>query len=106
MRRLDCGICLQDIEDYYDTTVSIIDHNQRLLSMAADTPPGAKILSSGRVLILRDGVSRRRFIYIRPQRLKEFFQLSSISNQMLGCCSNLHRRPLPRGTRRTGFWQW
>ena len=62
MPRLDCAMCLKDIEDYYNTTVRIIDHNQRLLSMAAGTPHGAKLLSSGRVLILRDGVSRRRFV--------------------------------------------
>lgn len=62
MRKLDCGICSQDIEDYYDTTVSIIDHNQRLLSMAAGNPHGSKVLSPGRVVILRDGVSRRRFV--------------------------------------------
>ena len=62
MRRLECAVCLQDIEDYYDTTVDMIDHSQRLLSMAADNPHGAKLLSSGRVVILRDGVSERRFV--------------------------------------------
>ena len=62
MRRLECDTCLQDIEDYYDTIVSIIDHNQRLLSMAANNHHGAKLLSSGRVVILRDGVSKRRFV--------------------------------------------
>lgn len=55
-------MCLQDIEDYYDTTVDIIDHNQRLLSMAADNPHGARLFSSGRVVILRDVVSKRRFV--------------------------------------------
>lgn len=62
MQTLDCEICLQDIEEYYDTTVDIIDHNQHLLSMAADNPHGVKLLSSGRVVILRDGVSERRFV--------------------------------------------
>lgn len=62
MQKLECGVCLQDIEDYYDTTAGIIDHNQQLLSMAAGNPHGTKLLSSGRVLILRDGVSRRRFV--------------------------------------------
>lgn len=62
MRSLDCSVCLQDIEEYYDTTVNIIDHNQRLVSMAADNPHGARLLSSGRVVILRDLVSKRRFV--------------------------------------------
>lgn len=62
MQRLDCSVCLPDIEDYYDTTVNILDHNKRLLSMAADNPHGIKVLSSGRVVVLRDGVSKRRFV--------------------------------------------
>jgi len=66
MRTLDCDVCLQDIEEYYDTTVDIIDHNQRLLSMAAGNPHGTKLLSAGRVVILRDGVSKRRFCQKSP----------------------------------------
>ena len=62
MQKLDCDICSQDIEEYYDTTVDIIDHNQRLLSMAADNHHGARLLCPGRVVILRDSVSERRFV--------------------------------------------
>jgi len=62
MRKLECDACLQDIGDYYDTTADMIDHNQRLLTMAGNNPHGAKLLSSGRVVILRDGVSKRRFV--------------------------------------------
>jgi len=106
MQRLDCDICLQDIEDYYDTTVDMIDHSQRLLSMAADNPHGAKLLSSGRVVILRDGVSRRRFARHPPPRtgkLTPFPPFHSISNRTSQCC--LSRRRLPGGPRRTGFWR-
>lgn len=42
--------------------------------MAADNPHGAKVLSSGRVVILRDGVSRRRFVkswILRTESLTE-----------------------------------
>jgi antiviral helicase SKI2 len=87
MRRLDCDICLQDIEEYYDTTVNIIDHNQRLLSMAAGNPHGAKLLSAGRVVILRDGVSKRRFvkkIIARTERLTEFFRSLAFQIQRRG----------------------
>lgn len=70
MQRLECDVCLQDIGDYYDTTVNIIDLHQRLLSMASESPHGAKLLSSGRVVILRDGVSKRRLVkrFHRPGR--------------------------------------
>lgn len=73
MRKLDCETCLQDIEDYYDTTVSIIDHHQRLLSMAAENPHGARLLSAGRVVILRDGVRKRRLVIIRTGRAYRIF---------------------------------
>ena len=100
MRRLECDVCLQDIDDYYDTNVSIIDHHQRLLAMAADSPHGSKLLSSGRVVILRDGVSKRRLVKkiyrTDRKRLTEFSPpFHSISNPMSGCCSNLRRHRLP-----------
>lgn len=55
LQKLECHTCLQDIENYYDTTVGVIDYNKRLLSLAAASPHGVKLLSSGRVVILRDG---------------------------------------------------
>jgi len=56
LRKLDCDICLQDINDYYDLTSGIIDQQHNLVSMAAGHPQGGKLLSSGRIVILRDGV--------------------------------------------------
>jgi len=109
MRRLDCDICSQDIEEYYDTTVDIIDQNQRLLSMAAGNHHGARLLSAGRVVILRDGVSKRRFVKIsaaRTERLTEFPPpFPSISNPTSEYCLNLCRRGLPRGPECIGSWQ-
>ncbi|KAI0639904.1 antiviral helicase [Trametes polyzona] len=55
MPQLSCDVCSQDIEGFYDTSLEIVETNQRILAMAANTPPGGKILSSGRVVILRDG---------------------------------------------------
>ncbi|KAI0334446.1 antiviral helicase [Cubamyces sp. BRFM 1775] len=53
--QLSCDVCSPDIEAYYDTSASIVDMNHQLLAMAAGTPQGSKILSSGRVVVLRDG---------------------------------------------------
>ncbi|KAH9897909.1 antiviral helicase [Cubamyces lactineus] len=53
--QLSCDVCSSDIEAYYDTSASIVDMNHQLLAMAAGTPQGSKILSSGRVVVLRDG---------------------------------------------------
>ncbi|KAI0361085.1 antiviral helicase [Trametes cingulata] len=53
--QLSCDVCTPDIEAYYDTSFDIVDMNQRLLTMAAGTPHGSKLLSTGRVVVLRDG---------------------------------------------------
>jgi antiviral helicase SKI2 len=54
--KLDCDICLQDIDEFYDLTTGIIEQHQKLVSMAAAHPQGNKLLASGRVVVLRDGV--------------------------------------------------
>jgi len=85
MQRLECDVCLQDIGDYYDTTVDIIDRHQRLLSMASDSAHGAKLLSSGRVVILRDGVSKRRLVnhfHARAGRADRVLPLHSTAFQI------------------------
>ncbi|KAI0931412.1 hypothetical protein AcV5_005097 [Taiwanofungus camphoratus] len=52
---LACEDCLPDIEQFYDTSFDIVECNQALLSMAASRPQGAKLLTAGRVVVLRDG---------------------------------------------------
>lgn len=57
MRKLECDICLPDINDFYNISAEIVDRNQQLLNMAAAHPQGAKSLTGGRVVVLRDDVS-------------------------------------------------
>lgn len=59
MDKLQCDICNADIELFYDTSRSVVEFNQLLLSMATNSPHGQKVISSGRVVILRDHVSMR-----------------------------------------------
>lgn len=54
--KLECAICLEDINKYYDTSVALVNINQQLLKLASTHMQGLKSLSSGRVVILRDGV--------------------------------------------------
>ena len=56
MPRLSCDICESDINRHYDVSLAIVEKNQRLLLMAAGHPHGVKLLSPGRVVVLRDGV--------------------------------------------------
>jgi len=53
---LECDICLGDINTYYDSAAAIVNTNQQLLKLASTHMQGLKLLSSGRVVILRDGV--------------------------------------------------
>lgn len=54
--KLKCDLCLSDINAFYDESFEILALNEKLLTMALGHPQGAKSLSNGRVVILRDGV--------------------------------------------------
>ncbi|CCM03670.1 uncharacterized protein FIBRA_05814 [Fibroporia radiculosa] len=53
--KLECDICSPDINHFYDVSYEIVDINQQLLGMAAGHSQGSKLLSAGRVVVLRDG---------------------------------------------------
>ena len=54
--KFDCFTCLPDIGRHYDESLSITLKSQAMLNIALGNPQGSKILSAGRVVILRDGV--------------------------------------------------
>jgi antiviral helicase SKI2 len=56
MPKLSCEVCLPDINQYYNDSYDIVANNQKLISMAMGHPQGAKLLASGRVVVLHDGV--------------------------------------------------
>jgi antiviral helicase SKI2 len=56
LQKLSCEVCLQDIDELYEISSDILTLNQKLLSMAVDHPQRIKLLVTGRVVILRDGV--------------------------------------------------
>ncbi|KAI0673626.1 antiviral helicase [Trametes maxima] len=55
MPQLTCDMCITDIEGFWDISFDIVEMNHRLLTMAAGSPHGTRLLSSGRVVVLRDG---------------------------------------------------
>jgi antiviral helicase SKI2 len=56
LHKLECEVCLEDINKYYDLSAEIVDINQQLLELASTHVQGSKSLSAGRVVVLRDGV--------------------------------------------------
>ncbi|KAI6153957.1 ATP-dependent RNA helicase [Pisolithus tinctorius] len=52
--KLECGICLEDIETYYDSSQAVASQNNRLLEMVLKHPSNQSILNPGRVVIIRD----------------------------------------------------
>ena len=55
--KLECDICGTDITSYYNNSADIVALNQKLISLAIESPQGVKLLLPGRVVILRDDVS-------------------------------------------------
>ncbi|KAF9021753.1 translation repressor [Hymenopellis radicata] len=54
LAKLECGICVPDIESFYDTSQAIVLYNESLLQMVTNAARVSKLLSPGRVIILRD----------------------------------------------------
>ncbi|KIK70472.1 hypothetical protein GYMLUDRAFT_65706 [Collybiopsis luxurians FD-317 M1] len=55
IQKLQCDVCLPDIEETYDLSADVARLNHKLLSMATRHPRGNKFFDAGRVVILRDG---------------------------------------------------
>ncbi|KAF8592772.1 antiviral helicase [Ramaria rubella] len=53
--KLECDRCYPSIEGFYDISAEILDRNQVILELAIGHQQGMKVLSSGRVVVLRDG---------------------------------------------------
>ncbi|EGO31119.1 ATP-dependent RNA helicase [Serpula lacrymans var. lacrymans S7.9] len=62
--KLQCEVCLPDIEHYYDDTSTIVQHNGRLLAMVISNPSNSNMLASGRVAVLRDSHFRSNNVAI------------------------------------------
>jgi len=84
--KLECDICLGDINKYYDLSAEIVDINQRLLGLTSSDRQGSKFLSSGRVVVLRDGHFRwatALILKLAPTReqVKYFHVLSRVDSE-------------------------
>jgi len=56
MPKLECEVCLGDIEHYYDLSLDVVGLNNKLCNMVTSNPSNANLFGPGRVVILRDGV--------------------------------------------------
>ncbi|KAH7922845.1 ATP-dependent RNA helicase [Leucogyrophana mollusca] len=54
MPQLECDVCSEDIERYYDASSAIVRHNQSMIFSVAGSPSNSNLLGSGRVVILRN----------------------------------------------------
>ncbi|KAI9462301.1 antiviral helicase [Lactarius psammicola] len=86
--KLECDICLGDINKYYDSAAPIVNANQQLLKLASTHMQGLKLLSSGRVVILRDSHFRWAIAVILKQsatreQVKHFFVLVLVGREAI-----------------------
>lgn len=80
MPKLSCEACLPDIGKYYDDSNGIVANNQAMLLMATSHPHGARLLASGRVVVLRDEVcSRVRIGMIHRVMSPQHFRSNNIA---------------------------
>ena len=56
MPELQCAICSNDIEYYYDAQSAMARYNKRLFSMTAAGASNQNVLGPGRIVILRNSV--------------------------------------------------
>ncbi|KAF8272987.1 antiviral helicase [Lactarius quietus] len=87
--KLECNICLEDINKYYDSSAALVDINQQLLKLASTHMQGLKLLSSGRVVILRDGHFRWAIaVILKPtaarEHVKYFSVLALVDRETIG----------------------
>ncbi|KAL5534027.1 hypothetical protein ACEPAG_487 [Sanghuangporus baumii] len=80
MSKLDCDKCLPDIRSFYDASARIVDLNMTMLNLAVASPQSTKILTQGRIVILRDDHFRNNVAIIlkagpTQDNIKTFFVL-------------------------------
>lgn len=61
--KLACETCLPDIESCWNSSAAVVELNNQMLNLAVGTPLGSKLLSPGRVVILRDQVRSCQYRY-------------------------------------------
>ncbi|KAG0707535.1 ATP-dependent RNA helicase [Suillus ampliporus] len=59
MPKLECVVCLGDIEHYYDLSLEVVGLNSKLCTMVTSSPSNANLFGPGRVVVLRDGHFKR-----------------------------------------------
>ncbi|KAH9982737.1 antiviral helicase [Lactifluus volemus] len=86
LHKLECDVCLGDINKYYDISAEIVHINQQLLGLASTHIQGSKTLSGGRVVVLRDGHFHWTTAVILKaaftrEQVKFFFVLSLVDSE-------------------------
>ncbi|KAI0035130.1 antiviral helicase [Vararia minispora EC-137] len=89
LAKLECDICGEDIHRYYDVSADLVDLNEQLVTLASNHIQGSKSLSTGRVVVLRDGHFRWNAAVILKQaasrdQVKCYFVLALVSQESKG----------------------
>ncbi|KAF8915101.1 antiviral helicase [Mucidula mucida] len=94
LAKLECDICVPDIESFYDTSHAIVLYNESLLQMVTNAARTSKLLAPGRVIILRDHHFKRNNAAIllkaapmqsaesgKLDRIKTYFVLALVNDE-------------------------
>ncbi|KAG8987538.1 hypothetical protein FRB90_003297 [Tulasnella sp. 427] len=65
--KLQCETCSSDIELFYEIAAEVVDRNRKIIALGLANPQGGKLLSTGRVVILRDArFTNRAAMLVQP----------------------------------------
>jgi len=100
LQKLECDICLEDMNKHYDCSAALVNINQELLKLASTHMQGLKLLSSGRVVILRDGHFRWAVaVILKPmaarEQVKHFLVLALVDRETIGHGNDMDIQPVP-----------
>lgn len=98
--KLNCDVCSPDIERFYDISYEIVERNDVLHATAASHPQGNKMLSAGRVVILRDGHFKWHIAAILKsapviENLKSYFVLAMVDPETKRGANDVDPQSLP-----------
>ncbi|KAF8665387.1 hypothetical protein AX16_000406 [Volvariella volvacea WC 439] len=103
--KLECEQCSPSIDLFYEFSSEIVNANAKLLRMASEHPQGAKILSPGRVVILRDGHFERNNVAVILKQAPALATESGVFEKVKMYYILAWVSPETKGNKKDGDWQ-
>ncbi|KAI8584384.1 hypothetical protein K450DRAFT_219603 [Umbelopsis ramanniana AG] len=108
LQQLDCMICSEDIQKYYDLSNEVLFHNRNILARIASHPVGHRALVPGRAIIINNAIYRNAAaVILQPvsstaagasvsaHNDRVFYCFILVNAKHMGADGSAERSPLP-----------